>query len=452
MSLLNLANVPGNIISGMDDEVLNFVSNESSDRYLYEFSSSFLDFLSREESIDIPEEISIELAEMEKQFTPKSTMKQMEKTVERFKNFLKSNNLCDDILHIPVNVLDNYLRYFYSTLKTAEGQLYAPASLICIRAAIHRFFSANKPGVNIISDPVFYHSNKMLKAMVAKYKLSGQCKANTGYPLIEKPDMQKIRQYFDRSTPEILQEEIMFNLIYYFGLRGRETLPQLTKNSIVCETSSDGKRCLRIGHELLSKNSRASLNQKEFEDLKTARIFENKENPSECPVTAWLLYCDMISGSDILFPKPSRSGSRKQTTWYTSKQAVGKNTMDSLMTRLSQKLCLSRRYTNHCIRVTAVTVLLENGYSNTEICSFTGHKNPMSVQRYNRMKRDSLHAEMATALHQGSSKSHVDIQTVTKKAKVVTVTTAQEESTHNECKVDIHFNGNFGNCIFNVLK
>ena len=53
----------------------------------------------------------------------------------------------------------------------------------------------------------------MLKAMVAKYKLSGQCKANTGYPLIEKPDMQKIRQYFDRSTPEILQEEIMFNLI-----------------------------------------------------------------------------------------------------------------------------------------------------------------------------------------------------------------------------------------------
>ena len=71
----------------MDGEVLNFDSNESIDRYLYEFSSSFLDFLSREESIDIPEEISIELAEMEKQFTPKFTMKQMEKSVERFKNF-----------------------------------------------------------------------------------------------------------------------------------------------------------------------------------------------------------------------------------------------------------------------------------------------------------------------------------------------------------------------------
>lgn len=85
MSLLNLENVLGNIISGMENEVLNFVFNESSDRYdhLYEFSSSFLDF-SIKKSIDIPEEISKELDEMETQSTPKSAIKLMQKTVWHF--------------------------------------------------------------------------------------------------------------------------------------------------------------------------------------------------------------------------------------------------------------------------------------------------------------------------------------------------------------------------------
>ena len=73
---------------------------------------------------------------MEKQLIPKSMMKQMDKTVPRIKIFLKSNNLFDVILRIPVNVLDIYLGYFYFTRKTVEGQLYTPAYLICIRALL----------------------------------------------------------------------------------------------------------------------------------------------------------------------------------------------------------------------------------------------------------------------------------------------------------------------------
>lgn len=148
----------------------------------------------------------------------------------------------------------------------------------------------------------------------------------------------------------ILQVEIMFNLIYYFGLRVRETLPQLTENSSL-RTLNVWKKYLRIGHELLSKSSRASQNQ-------------NLRGYEWLSVTACLQYCAIIRKGNILFPKPSRNGS--QTILYTTKQAVGKNTTDSLITRLS------RRYTNHCIRVTAITLgLLENGFSNTDICFFT---------------------------------------------------------------------------------
>ena len=62
-------------------------------------------------------------------------------------------------------------------------------------------------------------------------------------------------------------------------------------------------------------------------------------------------------------------------------EVIGKNTIDNLMPRLFAKLQLSKRYMNHCIRVTMVTVLKENGYSNNDIARVTGHKNPLSAER-----------------------------------------------------------------------
>jgi hypothetical protein len=133
------------------------------------------------------------------------------------KIFLSSNNLSPNVLQLPPKILNDYLRYFYSQLRTQDNQFYAPASLICIRAAIHRYFCLERPTINIITDSWFSQSNRMLKSMVVKYKTSGQPKTSQPFPVIESSDMQRIRQYFDRSCPEILQQEIIFNCIYYFG-------------------------------------------------------------------------------------------------------------------------------------------------------------------------------------------------------------------------------------------
>ena len=81
-------------------------------------------------------------------------------------------------------------------------------------------------------------------------------------------------------------------------------------------------------------------------------------------------------------------------------------------TTTTTKVPLSRKYTNHCIRVTMVTILKEQGFSNVEICSMTGHKKPLSVERYNRKKRDSEIAEMSSALQMGSSSKYVAVEKV----------------------------------------
>ena len=172
--------------------------------------------------------------------------------------------------------------------------------------------------------------------MVAKFKRSGQKKPEESYPIIENADMNKIRNYFDRKTAKNLQYEVIFNLLFFFGLRGRETLPHLTKESIICETSSTGKKYLRICHDILSKNAKASLDPKEFEDLKKARIYENTDDKSKCPVEAWNLYFESISDLIHLFPKPSNLKSKRSAKWYTPTQKLGKNKLDCFMSNSSK--------------------------------------------------------------------------------------------------------------------
>ena len=456
MAVLNLANVPNNMISGLESDVLDWVTMESNERELVELSGGFLAMLNEFElSEEITEELSIdimqELDKLEKDSIPASCMKQMNSSLKRLEAFLKKHKLNSNVMNIPKKILNTYLRFFYSELRQLDGSFYAPPSLICIRAGLHRYFSIHRPDINIIADTDFNSANRMLKTMVAKYKRSNQTKTKE-YPCIEKEDMKIIRQYFDRSNPVVLQEEIIFNLIYYFSLRGRESLPYLSKNSIEIKVSSTGKRYLQIVHELLSKNAKASLNQKEYEDIKQARAYEDLSTPSECPVVAWEKYMSLIEGTSSLFPKPCKLTSKTVKSWYTANRTVGKNSIDSLMSNLSLKLNLSKRYTNHCLRVTFVTILKENGFSNSDICKFTGHKNPQSVERYNRKRRDGDFEDMSAAIQLGASSSSVKVHKVSKQARIVvqqsssSVTTSQVPPSGQAImppNFHFHFNGEF---------
>lgn len=453
MALINFDNIPGRQISGFNTEMLNWVTEESSCRNLFELSDDFLQMLDCEELPYLNEELSSEIMEelnqLEKDSVPKSSQKQTDSTINRLKGFLKQHNLSDDLINLPPKILNDYLRYFYSQLRTKDGKFYTPSSLVCFRAAIQRFLNVNRPGVNIISGMEFSQANRMLKSMVMKYKTSGQSKSAEAFPVIQHSDMQKLRVYFDRSTAQIIQQEVVFNLLYYFGLRGRETLPYLSKKSIVIENNSNGKKYLRISHELLSKNAKSSLRSKEFEDLKQAKAYENTVVPSECPVKAWELYTMLIKDSANLFPKPyvNEAKTHSQMT-FCKKQVIGKHSIDNLMPHLSAKLHLSQRYTNHCIRVTMVTVLKENGYSNSDIARVTGHKNPLSVERYSRKRRDTEFENMAEALHSGNTSRNVEIQHVSKKANIVTLTSNTTHQCGKEPSVAFHFNGSFTNCKF----
>lgn len=379
------------MISGMSDELLKWITDESGERYIKELSSSFKKEIQEMEVFDdVDDEIlnTIKLAESEA--IPNSTKNQTEYHVKKFKDFLLQKKLSTNIEKIPIDILSNYLSYYYYSLRRKDSKPYSPTSLICIRASIQRYLSGPKVNrdINIVEDVRFKRCNGILKAMVKKWLNDDGSKAKQ-YESIEKEDLEKMRRYFDRETPVILQQEAWFSIVYYFALRGREVIRDLTPKSISFTEDASGKKFAYINQSYLSKNVKASLSAKEFENLSQARMYSTPEERENCPVKCLELYLEkMCDDCDNLFPMPLKI-KNDSSIWYSSKRPLGKNAIGNMMKDISKSANLNRIYTNHCVRVTVINNLRDQGLAVNDIAAVTGHKNVTSVERYVRRKTES---------------------------------------------------------------
>ena len=116
------------------------------------------------------------------------------------------------------------------------------------------------------------------------------------------------------------------------------------------------------------------------------------------------------------------------------------------MKDLSKECRLSQSYTNHCIRVTTVNVMKEQGCSDDQISFVTGHKNSPSIIRYCRNRTDERYLTSSLALSAGKEKSC----TILQDEKVLVMkrkSSGQQDETSSEKTV--HLTGRFNNCTFN---
>lgn len=374
------------MISGLNNELLDFVSNQSGSRYLKELDmgwiNEMIDLNESDFSLTIEQENS--LKELESYAQPKTTKDQTRKWVNELKVFLKKENLSEDFETVPTRVLNDYFRIFYSSLRKNDGSFYAPSSLVCIRAAIHRHLTSPEvnSSVNILTDDQFRRSNAVLKAMVKKYLTSDQDEQGH-YERIQDSDMEKISAYFESKSDIItLQEECLFNIMLHFQLRGRENLRCLTQDSFGFSFESNREFAF-IKVPLLQKNVKASVNRKEFENLKGAKMV-SQPNLKQCPVSKLKKYLSLLTPAtkgNALFPCIKKDGS------FSTMTVIGKDKLGGFLSSISLKAGLSKKYTNHCLRVTGINVMHDAGMSPEEIASVTGHKTTASVQRY--IRRDN---------------------------------------------------------------
>ena len=94
-----------------------------------------------------------------------------------------------------------------------------------------------------------------------------------------------------------------------------------------------------------------------------------------------------------------------KTCWYDNMR-IGKNTMGTMMSSVSKAVKLSKKYTNHSIRATFVTILDSCDFDARHIMSISKHKNESSIRSYSSRVRYNTRKDMRPIL------SEVQVQNV----------------------------------------
>ena len=85
-----------------------------------------------------------------------------------------------------------------------------------------------------------------------------------------------------------------------------------------------------------------------------------------------------------LFQYPKRNWQQTDKIWYENRP-LGVNKLSAMMKEISFAANLSRVYTNHSVRATAITLRANAGLTNREIMATFGHRNESSLQSYHNM-------------------------------------------------------------------
>uniref|UniRef100_A0A1I8HZM1 DUF3504 domain-containing protein n=2 Tax=Macrostomum lignano TaxID=282301 RepID=A0A1I8HZM1_9PLAT len=295
-------------------------------------------FSSDPETLCNLDELESLAAQLERDNECHSTVSKEKAVINRLTAWLAENNLKVDYATASVEEIAKWVRYFYATLRKSDGSFYSPNTIVGIRAALFRYFMKLR-GLNIIAHEAFHSANLMVKNVCNAYLKSGGRVQH--YEAIESDDLVKLASYFDRSTPTRLQEEVYFNVLFYFGNRGREWLRGLTVRSFREKALSNGAMAIEL---------QGSTSKNLYLSKITAVPGWNQED-------------------FFLRPKPRVNA---DGIWYT-KVPVGINTLGPLLKKISSNANLSKLYTPHCVRPTVVTELHEAGFSVEKIAKVTGH-------------------------------------------------------------------------------
>ena len=155
----------------------------------------------------------------------------------------------------------------------------------------------------------------------------------------------------------------------------------MTRETFTVGTDAHGRRFIYQATHELDKNHDG--NDRTFETIGETSIYEVPGSP-KCPVQSYLMYLSVLNPKQkAIWQKPKASVRKSEKIWYQN-MALGEKSLSNFMPEMSKKYGLSRRYTNHCLRVTSTQTLDDANVESHHIIRVTGHKSESSVKNYAR--------------------------------------------------------------------
>jgi len=284
-----------------------------------------------------------------------------------------------------IGQLDVNLRRFYAEARNKSGEVYSKSTLLGFRHSLERYLNAPplNRSIKLSSDPRFKRSNEMLNAQIISLKRQGKENV-THKPAIENEDLLKLKSsvVLALSNPLALLRNVWFHVVLFFCRRGREGQRQLKPSSFKFEVDPSGRKFVTMTHDELTKNHPGGVGDVSSTE-KYARMYETEDVNDG--YKALELYISKLNPKcDSLFQYPRRNWSvdDSDNVWYEARP-LGVNKLDGMMKAISEEAQLSKLYTNHCVRATAITLWSNAGIPNRHIMAISGHRNEQSLSHYN---------------------------------------------------------------------
>jgi hypothetical protein len=328
-----------------------------------------------------------EIRQLECRQYASNTVKGQQCIEKLFISFINTKGFTD-IPTCPI-IINGILSEFWPSLRTLKNEEYSASTLQTFRHLLRNVFTKTV-NIDILADIRLKSQRDVFDNYLRGLKERGKGSVNH-FQEIPKEEMRQITSRLSLTNPTELQYLSWWFVQLFFCKRGIENTQNMQKNDLVFE-EVQSKKCIRLGKVLKTKN-----HQELNEDARSGGRICEIPGFSKCPVNVLTLYLSKLNPqNNFLWQYPSTSFIPANNCWYQNK-SLGHNKIARMMKSISNFCSLSHEYTNHCVRVSACTLLGELGFTDLDVQSVSKHKSVDSLGLYKRTK-DARKMEMATLM------------------------------------------------------
>lgn len=315
-----------------------------------------------------------------------NTVKKTEQIYKRFLDYLTKCNINDEPCSMPPDILDCLIGNFLKNVKKPNGDNYEPDSLTSMHRAINRKLEQSGYAYDIVRDPQFRISKKALQTKRRELKQLGMGnRPNRSDALTS--DQEKL--LWERGQLGVEGSRQLLNTVWFWntkllGFRGSHESRQLKWGDIRLKADENGEEYLEFNERETKTRTGNSSHIRPF----LPKIFptpDQKGTPKD-PVVAYKTYASkrpslMLNPESPFYLAINYGSKTKSAIWYKC-QPLGKETLGRMMSNMAKEAGIPGHITNHSLRRTMCTQLLNAGIAPTTVIQLSGHKNVQSLSNY----------------------------------------------------------------------
>ena len=316
-----------------------------------------------------------------------NTKRKVDGAVKKFRDWLKEDQDCTCLIEELVpDELNIYIGTWIKNLKKENSEEYEPDSITGFFRNVNTHLQNVGYDEDLLESPTFLMARQMVASKRKQLKGKGLGNKPNRCEAFTEEEENKLWELglLGNETAESVQNTMWFFVTKCLGFRGRDESRKLKWGDLKLREDHAGVKFLEWIKERGTKTRDGNTGHtREF----NPKLFENAKNKDRCPIAFYELIQEhrplecLGDDSPFFLTINSRGCKSTEKKWYKN-MPMGINTLGKIIKTMAEKAGIKGKKTNHSLRRTACSDLLNAGVAPTAIQQLTGHKNVQSVTNY----------------------------------------------------------------------